>query len=178
MQFGINLLGKKEVASTEEKAIIDKLRRIVVITLVIYALVVAGLIGFQFFLSREKQKVVSQASQLELRIGNFQKVETLEVLIKDRIGKTTKIISSRTHPEIILTKIINAKEEGVEILGVELGKGEEIGLSAESGDVGSLDSFTEKIKEVFEGEGYKTIVLETVTRTKDGGYNLNLVAKK
>ena len=178
MQFGINLLAKKELATTEEKEVVSKLKKTIAITLLIYSLAVVGLIGFQFFLSGEKQKIFSQASQLELRIKNLQKVEILEVLIKDRLGKCAKVISSRTHPETVLTKIINAKEEGVEIFEVELAKSEEVKLAAESSDVSSLERFTDKIKKVFQEEGYQTIILEAVTRTKKGGYSLNLTAKK
>jgi hypothetical protein len=178
VQFGINLLGKKEIASKEEKEVLDKVKRTLAITLLIYALLVASLIGAQFFLSREKQKLTSQESQLETRIKSFQKVETLEVLIKDRLVKCTKIISLRTHPEVILTKIINAREEGVDISGFELAKNGEVELSAESDSVSSLEDFTNKIKEVFQEEGYQTVLLEAVSRTKDGGYTLSLVAKK
>ena len=178
MQFGINLLAKKELATTEEKEVVSKLKKIAVITLIIYTLVVVGLMGGQFFLSREKQNLVSRASQLESRIKTFQKVESLGILIKDRLGKCSQIISSRTKPEVILTKIINAQEEGIKIFEVELAKNEEVKLAAESSDVGSLERFTEKIKKVFQDEGYQTIVLETVNRTKDGGYSLNLIAEK
>ncbi len=178
MQFGINLLGKKEITSKEEKEVLDKVKKNLVITFLVYALFVVSLLGLQFFLSREKQNLVSLESQLESRIKTFQKVETLEVLIKDRLGKCVKIISSRTHPEVILTKIIDAKEEEVEIFEVELVKSEEVKLAAESSDVGSLERFTEKIKKVFQEEGYQIIILETVTRTKEGGYILNLTAKK
>jgi hypothetical protein len=178
MQFGINLLRKKEIATTEEKEITSKLKKIIVITLVIYTLIVVGLIGSQLFLSREKQKITSQASQLELRIKSYQTVESLEVLIKDRIEKCANIIGSRTHPEIILAKIINAKGEGVEITSVELEKNHKVKLAAESEDVGSLEKFTNEIKAVFSGEGYQTVILESVSRTKDGGYSLNLVAQK
>jgi len=178
VQFGINLLGKKELASKEEKEVLGKVKRTLVVTLLIYALFVVSLLGLQFFLSREKQNLVSQESQLESRIKTFQKVETLEVLIKDRLGKGAKIISSRTHPEVILTKIINAREEGVEILEVELAKSEEVKLAAESSDVGSLERFMDKIKKVFQEEEFQTIILETVTRTKEGGYSLGLTAKK
>ena len=83
MQFGINLLGKKEIATTEEKQITSKLQKNILITLFIYALLVIGLLGSQFFLSREKQKIASQASQLEARIKSYQAVESLELLIKD-----------------------------------------------------------------------------------------------
>ncbi len=178
MQFGINLLRKKEIATTEEKEITSKLKKIVVITLVIYTLIVAGLIGSQFFLSKEKQKITSQASQLESRIKGLQKVESLEVLIKDRIEKCANIIGSRTHPEIILAKIINAKEEGVEITSIELEKNQKVKLAAQSEDVNSLEKFTGKIKAIFSGEGYQIVILESVSRTKDGGYNLSLVAQK
>ncbi len=178
MQFGINLLEKKELATTEEKEVISRLKKTIAITLLIYSLLVVGLIGFQFFLSREKQNLASQENQLESRIKTFQKVESLEVLIKDRLGKCAKIISSRTHPEAVLTKIINAKEEEVKISGVELTKNEEVKLAVESSDVSSLERFTDKIKKVFQEEGYKTIIFETVTRTKGGGYSLNLTAKK
>jgi hydrogenase maturation factor HypF (carbamoyltransferase family) len=178
VQFGINLLEKKEIASKEEKEVFSKVKRILVVTLLIYAFLVVSLIGIQFFLSREKQNLASQESQLESKIKTFQKAETLEVLIKDRLGKCTKIISTRTHPEEILTKIINAKEEGVEIIGVELAKNEEVKMVAESSDVASLESFTDKIKKVFQDEGFQTIILETVTRTKAGGYNIGLTAQK
>ena len=178
MQFGINLLGKKEITTTEEKEITSKIKKIIAITLIIYTLIVAGLIGSQFFLSREKQKIATQASQLESRIKGFQRVESLEVLIKDRVGKCANIISSRTQPEIILTKIINVKEEGVEITSVELEKNQKVKLTAGSEDVGSLEKFTDEIKEVFSGEGYQIVILEGVSRTKDGGYSLSLDAQK
>jgi hypothetical protein len=178
VQFGINLLGKKEIRTTEEKEIVENLKKIVAMTLVIYALVVVGLIGSQFFLSREKEKIATQASQLESRIKNLQPVETLEVLIKDRIKKSANIVGSRTHPEIILAKIINTQEDGVIITSVEIEKKQEINLTAEFKDVNSLEKFAEAIKLVFSEEGYQTIVLESVSRTKNGGYNLNLVAQK
>jgi hypothetical protein len=178
VQFGINLLEKKEIASKEEKEVFSKVKRTLVVTLLIYALLVGSLIGLQFFLSREKQNLTSQESQLESRIKTFQRVETLEVLIKDRLAKCSKIISTRTHPEEILTKIINAREEGVEITQVELAKNEEVTMTAESSDVVSLESFTAKIKKVFQDEGFQTIVLEMVTRTKAGGYNIGLTAQK
>lgn len=178
MQFGINLLGKKEIVSSEEKEIIDKSKKTIVVTLVLYSLIMVIFLGSQFYLSREKNKIASQASQLEVRIKAYQKVESLEIFIKNRLGYCLKIINTRTHPEIILTKIINAKGEGLDISAVDLKKNNQISLSAESSDVGSLEEFVEKIKEVFSEEGYQTIVLESISRTKDGGYGLNLVAEK
>lgn len=178
MQFGINLLAKGKKKDFVEKEIIGKVRKIIGVALVGYALLILGLVATLSFLSLEKKRLSTQVSQLEATIKSYQKVESLEVLIKTRVSLAQKIIEPRVPTEAILVKIINSLEEGIEVSSLDFGKKDEISISAHSENVGSLESFLVKIKQIFQEEKYTILRLDGVNRDEDGGYSFSLLAKK
>ncbi len=178
MQFGINLLAREKPPTVVEKQIIGRLKKISLLVLVVYALVTGILLGGGYYFSLESRNLSRQASQLETRIKSFQKVETLEVLIKDRIVNSQKILGARSHPEETLTKIINIVEEGVNISEIDFGVKDRLTFSVDTRDVTSMEIFLEKIKKVLAELGYQTVRLEMISRNKNGGYYFQLIAEK
>lgn len=178
MQFGINLLAKEKKKTFAEKEIVGKIRKIVGVALVGYALLILGLVATLSFLSLEKKRHSTQISQLEATIKSYQKVESLEVLIKTRVSLAQKIIETRVPTETILVKIINSLEEGIEVSGLDFGKKDEISVTAHSEDVDSLEIFLGKVEQIFQEEKYTILRLDGVNRDKEGGYSFSVLAKK
>jgi len=178
VQFGINLIAKEKKKTFAEKEIIGKVRKIIGVALVGYALLILGLVATLSLLSLEKKRHSTQISQLEATIKSYQKVESLEVLIKTRVSLARKIIETRVSTEAILVKIINSLEEGIEVSGLDFGKKDEILISAHSENVGSLESFLVKVEQIFQEEKYTVLRLGGVNRDEAGGYSFSLLAKK
>lgn len=178
MQFGINLLAKEKKKTFAEKEIVGRVRKIVALALVGYALLILGLVATLSFLSLEKKRLSTQVSQLEATIKSYQKVESLELLIKNRVSLAQKIIGPRVPTEAILVKIINSLEVGIEVRSLDFGKKDQILVAAHSENVGSLESFLVKVKQIFQEEKYTILLLDGVKRDEAGGYSFSLLARK
>lgn len=178
MQFGINLLAKEKPKALAEKEIIRKAKMIVGFAVAVYIFFILGLMAVFSYFSLEKRNLDTQITKLESTIKSYQKVENLEVLIKGRVSLAQKIIEPRIPAEAILVKIINSLEEGITVSALEFKTKNEISFSAYSENANSLESFLQKVKQIFQEEKYSLVRLDGITRDEAGGFSFLILAKK
>lgn len=179
MQFGVNLLEQRKVSPGESQSR-RRLKRLGVIVLLVYTLCIAILFAFSFYLTTTQKKLNSEKQQVEAKIKNFEKRESLALDLKRRAEMIGKILASRENvqkkevsQEQLLAWIKSITIPGISLTKISLGEAE-ITFEAEAANALVLGEFLDQLQST--EKKILFLSLDTLSRTPKGTYGFSLKA--
>jgi len=179
MQFGVNLLEQRKVSPGESQSR-RRFKRWGVIVLLVYTLCIAILFTFSFYLTTTQKRLNSEKQQVEAKIKNFEKRESLALDLKRRAETIGKILASRENvkkrevsEEQLLAWIKSMAIPGISLTKISLSQAQ-ITLEAEAANALVLGEFLDQLQLTEKKILY--LNLDTLSRAKKGTYSFSLKA--
>lgn len=176
VQFGINLLPAKKIPTLAEQKFFQKFKRYGLLVLVFYIILVAVLFGLSLFLSFENKKIKAQTASVENQIKSLQKIESLQVALKERVNEATKITKARFSYKETIEQIQSLLTEGIIIQDLDIKEGDKIAFSGTAQNAAVLSSFIDQFKEESQKKIFSQVTLSSTGRTQKGEYTFSLEA--
>lgn len=177
MQFGVNLLEQKKGSPAESQSR-RRVKRLGVIVLLIYTFFMAILLVFSFYLNTTQKKVSSEKQQIEAKIKNLGKKESLALDLKSRMGTIGKILTAREQAqkkevsnEQVLEWIESQAVSEVSFTKIDLNNGS-ANVEAEAKNFMALGEFLDKFQSLDKKISYLNLV--SLGRSNNGVYNISL----
>lgn len=175
MAKGINLLKKKKAIPVREAQLMRFAQVGSVVLLVFYCLIVVGIFSLWLYTRQESQEVDRQIAVKKQNITDLEKIESLQILLKQRLASLTALVGKKTadYPKILsyFTQFPSNEIILDEITLLENGK---VTLSGQAVNTLVLSDFLESL---VQGEGddlFAQIILSSFTRQEKGNCAFNL----
>jgi len=145
------------------------------VVVIFYSLLVAGTLSFWFFLKKEHQEINRQIEVKKSQISQLRKKESLQVLLKQRLTSLAKLWSLKGgNLPRILSFFLQMSGEGVSLTEIKASAKGEVGVTGTAPNALNFARFLEKITSSDNANICSKIILTSVSRQKDGGYNFSL----
>jgi len=171
MKKEINFLAGQR-ASLEKKAEISRIAKMgSFIVLIAYLLIVGALFSYYFYLNNQIKKTDLQITQKESRITDLKEIESLQVLLKQRLSSLNKFFKNDKRPDFIsFLSFFEDVPAGVKIKNLTVATAAELTVSGESSNVVVLGEFLDKFKEEKASSLFSEVTLSTLDRQTTGAY--------
>lgn len=174
MEKGINLLRVKEEVS--ERAI--KFKRFLqvgsILLLIFYILILGGVFSFWFIQQRESQIVREKVKQAEAKITELQKIESLQLVLKERLQSLTSIFGKEEiNYKDVLSQLERLTPSGVDLESIDLAKDGGITISGSAENSLSLGEFLVNLTDP-EEENFESVALSSISREENGIFKFSL----
>jgi len=171
MKNEINFLAGQR-ANLEKKAKISRIAKVSsFIVLIAYFLIVGVVFSYWFFLNNQIENTFSQITLKKNKIENLENIESLQVLLKQRLSSLNKFFKGDKRPDFVsFLSYFEDVPQGVRIKGfVATGIGE-LTISGESSNVVVLGEFLDKFQKDGISSLFSNVTLSTLDRQTDGSY--------
>lgn len=171
MKKEINFLAGQR-ADLEKKAKISRIAKVAsFITLIAYFLIVGTVFSYWFFLNNQIENTSSEINLKKNKIEDLKNIESLQVLLKQRLSSLNKFFKNDKKPDFIsFISYFEDVPQGVKIKGFVAANTGELTVSGESLNVVVLGEFLDKFKEDETNYLFSNITLSTLDRQKNGSY--------
>ena len=170
----IDLLRPDELSFVEKRRTFF-IRTGTIFLIVFYCLAVVALFSFGLVVVRESRVVADKIDLEEERLGNLQEVESLQLLLKQRLSSLVKVIEVEgLEPKDWLNYLDSLVPEGVAIESSAWNADGEVELSGIAGNAVVLADFLDTLRQVADEEKIARSTLVTATRQTEGVYNFSL----
>lgn len=143
--------------------------------LIIYCILVGLTFSSLIYFQKQEQGINEQLESKKAAIADFKKIESLDLLLKQRLSFLSKNFLEKRPPWLKLFTFFDSNLVGgitfKEIKITETGK---TVISGAAGDALSLGRFLENITPNNQNLLFSKVTLSSVTRQKDGSYLFNL----
>ena len=171
MQFGVNLLPKKE--RQEKTASFKTTQPVAVVILVIYVIFIAGLFSFSFYISTQEKRIKKEESQLGVKVQALAKRESLAVTLKTRVEAASQILKNRLSHKELLARIEKFALPGVALTEVQIKSGQTI-FSGTVQNVQILGDFFDAFQKT--ESSWLLVEMTSLSRRIDGIYDFSFEA--
>ena len=176
MQFGVNFIeGKKTDSLNEHRNKIIKIG--VGIVLVVYLIFSVSLFSASYYLNSQRQVVSDQVVKVGKEVKDLQKIETLETLLKQRIGDAGSLINQREKDRgnnssysQLLEQLENFIEPGVTLKDILIEKG----FITFSGTAENYLLIGKLMDKIDDSDLWSFVNLESLARDTHGAYAFSL----
>jgi hypothetical protein len=164
------LVGQR--ASLEKKAEISRMAKTgSFIVLIAYLLIVGALFSYYFYLNNQIKKTDLQITQKENKIEDSKEIESLQVLLKQRLSSLNKFFKNDKRPDFVsFLSFFEDIPAGVKIRNLTVATTAELTVSGESSNVVVLGEFLDKFKEEKASSLFSEVTLSTLDRQTSGIY--------
>lgn len=171
MKQEINFLSGQR-ADIDKKAKISRLVKVgSFIILIAYCLIIGVVFSYWFYLDNEVKKTDEQVIIKKNKVEELKEVESLHVLLKQRLSSLNKFFSSGKELDFVaLLSYFEDLPDGVKIKGFSLSSIGGLTVSAESANALVLGEFLDKFKGDEAKSLFSVITLSSLDRQKDGTY--------
>jgi Tfp pilus assembly protein PilN len=177
MAQGINLLQQeKEGLRLLNLAHLLKVGSLVF--LIFYALLTLAIFSFSVYLVKTSQKVARETEIKTQKIAELKKVESLQVVFKQRLSSLNKLMTEKkVNYQGLLEEIERTLEPGVAIEKMGLTSAGSLTIEGTAPSSPALARFLDRL--TGEKPVFSTITLSSIVRQKDGSYlfNINLTSE-
>lgn len=166
----INLLPKKPVSSDLYKSTQRLVTLASTITLVVYILIIAGMLGWGYYLSLKDQTLANEITDLTAKVKKLQVREAMMLQVGARQKAIDAFVAKRP-PVVAQIKIVNNHFAPIEVTAWDY-KADGTGRISISGNsILDLQDYTQLLR-----QKYKTVIADQAA-AKGGKWNLNLQTK-
>lgn len=175
MNRGINLLISKEKPSFRSDQFVRLAKVGSVVLLIFYTLVSLGVFSFWLYSQQESQRVSREMAIKEQKITSLARIESLQVLLKQRLS-SLKLIFEETAPDYkaLLVYFFQFSSGGIVFKDINLSQKGEILFTGEAINSHVLANFLDQISGEKGKDLFGRIVLSSISRQKDGSYSFSL----
>lgn len=171
----INLFKAYLAVPQQKRDLVRKVRVVMIVALALYCLSLAGVFSYWLILKRQASTLSEKIENQRQKISRYQKVETLHVLVKQRLAALTPVLSSKTPGyHQILDELESIAPEGVVFTNFDFTTEGGFKCSAEAPNAVILAIFLERFLDLKNSVLPDNIDLSSVTRSKDGEYSFAL----
>lgn len=178
MKNQIDFLQEFKKKESTAKKVAPILNKIIILLIIGYLLIGGGVLTLFFYYQNENNQLQNKIEQKKKRIVQLEKVESLQVLIKERLSALTKILDEKRldYPEIFSYFENLGKEKNLIFNKIEI---EENGLIRVSGRVADRILIIDFLEELEKNQNpFSEITLNSLAKNKEGGYDFSLTFKK
>ena len=171
MKNEINFLSGQR-ADSEKKAKISRISKIAsFIVLITYFLIVGAVFSYWAFLNNQIEKTSSQITLKKDKIEDLKEIESLQVLLKQRLSSLNKFFKNDKRPDFVsFLSYFEDIPQGVKIKSFMAVNTGELTVSGESSNVVVLGEFLDKFKEDGTNSLFSNVTLSTLDRQENGSY--------
>jgi len=172
----INFLKKEESLSWSQLEKAKSIRKKSLVIILIWVLLFAGVEGGLIFLNQKFKRLGREKTYLEGQLTSLNKKVGKILLLKERLEKVDKIISSRSDYYPPLNNFFSSVPQGVQIKEVSVNK-ETIAVTGE-GDILSLAQFIETYTDTRKKSWFKSATLNSLAKQEKGlNFDFSLTIK-
>lgn len=145
---------------------------------VFYLLVASGILFSVFYYRNENNQILVKIDQKKKKIDQLQKIESLQVLVKERLSALTKILNEKriNFSETVSYFEDLGREKNLVFNKIEIEEGGLVRVSGRTTDRLTIMNFLEELER--QETPFLEINLNSLLRNKDGGYDFSLTFKK
>lgn len=175
MAKGIDFLQAQKEKRREEEKVLVHIKIGSIIFLVVYCLLVGATFSFWVYLNQDYRNVSRQIVSKKQRIEQLRRVESLQIILKQRVFHLEKLFSYKA-PDYsqILSYLEKISPAGVSLTEVELLENGEGKLSGIAPNALVVSNFLKELTSDTSTSPFSKIVLSSARRQKDGTYNFTL----
>lgn len=141
--------------------------------LIIYCILMVAIISYWGFLRKEKEKIEKQIEVKKSQINQLRKKESLQVLLKQRLGFLTKEQFFQPGKFPYFLNILSSLQPNVDLLSIQIFENK-IEIRGSASNIIDLSGFLEKLETSSEFNVFPNIILDSLARNKDGSYNFSV----
>lgn len=180
MQFGVNLLPRKDSSPVQQEAL-GRIKRWLILALGLYVVFMTVLFSIFFYLSITRKQIEAESKQIETKIKSLEKRESLALTLKKRMEVVSPLIAAReekrkkgvSHEQLL------AWIQSLAVAGVSFGDASlapsEVSFTGEAQNAFSLDEFLRQFNN--KADKFNLVVLDGLSRSSKGVYSFSLKAK-
>lgn len=144
--------------------------------IITYFLLVAGTFSLWLFSKNEQQKISQQIEMKKKQINQLKKRESLYFILKQRLSTLAKFKSLKEEKDFpqILSFLLGLNNEGVFFTEIKISEDGKVEISGKTPNFLALSRFLEKLSGEEYSKFFNQIVLTSLNRQEDGGYNFSL----
>lgn len=175
MAEGINLLISEEKAPFRESQSVRLVKAGSVVLLILYFLVSLGVFSFWLYVRKEFQRVNQEMTVKRQRIADLEKIESLQVLLKQRLSSLKAFsVEKPLDYKGLLVYFTQLSSAEIAFKDIAISRNGEVVLSGEATNGHILADFLDQISGEKGKNLFTRIVLSSVSRQEDGSYSFNL----
>ncbi|RJR25453.1 hypothetical protein C4578_01460 [Candidatus Microgenomates bacterium] len=178
MNKGINLISLEARKIAKEQKVKGKVKSASFVFVGVFIVMACLVIGFVIILNQKFKNNGKKITALENQIKALEKNESYLVTIADRVRHVNSILESRKAYANSMQDLEKIYVEDLNITGLDFGAKGDMKIEGRCAGVACLTELNNKVEEIKAENKYKEIVFETVNRTVDGRYFINLDFKK
>ncbi len=151
-------------------------RVIVLVFLLAYCLVTAAVFSYWFVLKNKSESLVKKSQAQEVKIKEYQKVESLHVLVKQRLAALVPLFDKEP---VDTTRVLNRLEEllppGVTVKDIGFDGLDEFKISGEAESVVAFVDFLNRLQNLEKDDYFKGVELTSAVRAENRRYSFDVV---
>lgn len=181
MKRGIDFLKAYKEPSLKEVKLLRFLKVGIFLFLICYCLLVGAAFSYWVYLRGENTRLGEQISLKKQRIGELRKIESLQIILKQRLSLLNKLFSkSKPNYSQLLTYLQQVSPEGIIFKEIRINEDGEVNISAKAPSALVLSRFLENLSSPSPSETsyFSEMTLLAGSRQKDGSYNFSFSLKK
>ncbi len=173
----INLLPTADRLSLKRERLVKKLRISAGIVIGIVLIFSSGVLGYKFWLSAKKGRLLSEKQELSRSISQFSPQLELQQTLRFRLKLVSELISSRNDNKTKLSQLPDVLPADALIKDVNI-KGNTVEIRGEMNSLAEIRDFEEKVDWIRKLDIYQTVNLNSLQKTIDGWpFSIKLVEK-
>lgn len=174
MPKGIDFLQVQKGAELKKEKFFRFLKVSSIVFLIFYCLLVGAIFSFWVYFRKESQDINYQLARKKQRIQELQKVESLQIILKQRVFSLNKLFSEKraNYPEL-LSYLGEISASTISLEELEVSEVGEVTVKGSAPNAFAFSSFLEKLTSTPPPSPFSKIVLISASREEEGGYNFS-----
>lgn len=147
-----------------------------ILALAAYLLLAAGFFSYGFYLQSQSKKTSREVVLKKNKIEALKEVETLQIVLKQRLSNLDKFFSSQKGPNFsVLLDYFDRLTTGVTTKELSIGTDGKIKLVGEVADAFILEGFLEKINQEETLKLFSGATLLSLDKKEGNGYSFSIL---